>query len=177
MEADRTDKPVMMVKEEAVSEAHWFGPQLDRPFQERIDRIWFNCVHAMRIIRIRTNRQRSGKMFVSDGVQPGNPMLAFNAKIWPCTSPPRVTIGTSLSSLRLSPRQRYFSCRRAADCSEPTNSMYTMDNRTKLDSLLNGAPASFDGALLQVNPGTYHMMCTRNNNFSNRAQKGTLIVK
>jgi hypothetical protein len=88
----------------------------------------------------------------------------------------------------------YFSCISAADCTGKDAS-YTFQNKApKLDNLLNVAPASFDGlyffffdidfltfcfilgALLQVNSGTYNMMCTRNNNFSNRAQKGTLIV-
>jgi hypothetical protein len=45
---------------------------------------------------------------------------------------------------------------------------------------LNGAPARFpidplDG-LVELRQGTYHYMCTRNNNFSNRAQKGSIIV-
>ncbi|CAF1590822.1 unnamed protein product [Adineta ricciae] len=70
----------------------------------------------------------------------------------------------------------YYRCQRAADCTG-INSPYSFEAQTtKLNSLLDNAPASFEGALLQVNPGTYHMMCTRNNNFSNRAQKGTLIV-
>ncbi|CAF3557305.1 unnamed protein product [Rotaria sordida] len=70
----------------------------------------------------------------------------------------------------------YYRCQRAVDCTG-INNLYTVETQTtKLDSLLKKAPASFEGALLQANPGTYHMMCTRNNNFSNRAQKGTLIV-
>jgi hypothetical protein len=70
----------------------------------------------------------------------------------------------------------YYRCISAANCAG-ADASFTVDTKgTKLDNLLNLAPASFDGALLQVNPGTYHMTCTRNNNFSNRAQKGTLIV-
>ncbi|CAF3378034.1 unnamed protein product [Rotaria socialis] len=70
----------------------------------------------------------------------------------------------------------YYRCQRAADCTG-ANSPYTLGSQTKqLDSLLDVASASFAGAVLKVNPGTYHMMCTRNNNFSNRAQKGTLTV-
>lgn len=70
----------------------------------------------------------------------------------------------------------YYRCKHAADC-PGGDSGYIYDTATtKLDSLLNVAPASFEGALLKVNRGTYHMMCTRNNNFSNRAQKATLIV-
>jgi plastocyanin len=48
---------------------------------------------------------------------------------------------------------------------------------TNFDPLLNDAPPSLiGGMLLKFNAGTYHYMCTRNNNFSNRSQKGTLIV-
>jgi len=44
------------------------------------------------------------------------------------------------------------------------------------DNLLNNAPASYNGGLLRFEPGTYHYMCTRNNNFSNRSQKATITV-
>jgi hypothetical protein len=41
---------------------------------------------------------------------------------------------------------------------------------------LNNAPARFDGGLQQFPSGTYHYISTRNNNFSNRAQKGSIVV-
>jgi hypothetical protein len=42
---------------------------------------------------------------------------------------------------------------------------------------LNAAPAYFDGGLIRVNlTGEFHYMSSRNNNFSNRGQKGTIIV-
>lgn len=41
---------------------------------------------------------------------------------------------------------------------------------------LNSAPARFDGGLQQFSAGTYQYVSTRNNNFSNRSQKGTLVV-
>jgi len=46
------------------------------------------------------------------------------------------------------------------------------------DNLLNNAPASLiGGIIMKVNTaGEYNYMCTRNNNFSNRSQKGVLIV-
>jgi len=45
------------------------------------------------------------------------------------------------------------------------------------DNLLNDAPASLiGGVVMQVQAGEYNYMCTRNNNFSNRSQKGVLIV-
>jgi len=53
------------------------------------------------------------------------------------------------------------------------------------DPLLDNAPASLvGGVILQINPNfgltgtnvTYNYMCTRNNNFSNRSQKGAITV-
>jgi hypothetical protein len=49
--------------------------------------------------------------------------------------------------------------------------------KTALNVLLNNAPASYRGMLLRFAPGEYYYMCTRNNNFSNRNQKGRLVVK
>lgn len=45
-----------------------------------------------------------------------------------------------------------------------------------LQVLLNNAPASFPGGLFRFAKGRYNYMCTRNHNFSNRDQKGHLIV-
>ena len=43
--------------------------------------------------------------------------------------------------------------------------------------LLNNAPASYPGALLRfTKKACYHYICSRNNNFSNRSQKGTLCI-
>jgi hypothetical protein len=48
---------------------------------------------------------------------------------------------------------------------------------TNFDPLLNDAPPSLiGGVVMKVQAGTYNYMCTRNNNFSNRSQKGSLIV-
>lgn len=47
-----------------------------------------------------------------------------------------------------------------------------------VDPLLNDAPATFNFYPLRLNrTGTFHYACTRNNNFSNRGQKGTIVVK
>jgi hypothetical protein len=49
---------------------------------------------------------------------------------------------------------------------------------TNFNPTLDNAPASLiGGVLMQPSEGTYNYMCTRNNNFSNRSQKGTLIVE
>lgn len=43
--------------------------------------------------------------------------------------------------------------------------------------VLNAAPAYFDGGLIELRrQGTMHFMSTRNNAFSNRSQKMTIIV-
>lgn len=47
---------------------------------------------------------------------------------------------------------------------------------TGLNVLLNNAPASYPGGLFRFKKGRYNYMCTRNHNFSNRDQKGHLIV-
>ncbi len=50
--------------------------------------------------------------------------------------------------------------------------------RTKLDDELNNASSSFQGMVLKwTKEGTYYYMCTRNNNFTNRSQKGRLTIK
>ena len=49
--------------------------------------------------------------------------------------------------------------------------------KAALNNELNNAPASYRGMLLKFAPGSYYYMCTRNNNFSNRNQKGRLFVR
>lgn len=64
----------------------------------------------------------------------------------------------------------YFPC---AQC----GSKYSLENQRKaMDDDLDNAPASYRGMLLQFNPGEYPFMSTRNNAFTNRSQKGKLIV-
>jgi len=51
------------------------------------------------------------------------------------------------------------------------------DQYTNFNPTLDNAYASLIGGVsFQPGEGTYNYMCTRNNNFSNRSQKGTLIV-
>jgi len=66
----------------------------------------------------------------------------------------------------------YYKCVNAATCGGDS-----VQAKGQMNNLLNNAPASFDGVVLQIQKGTYHYMCSRNNNFSNRSQKGTIIVK
>ncbi|XP_048739300.1 protein DD3-3-like isoform X2 [Ostrea edulis] len=70
----------------------------------------------------------------------------------------------------------YYRCVKKVDCPETTHNDYIVETKTKMNNLLNNAPASFTGAVLKFRRGTYHYASTRNNNFSNRSQKSTLIV-
>lgn len=69
----------------------------------------------------------------------------------------------------------YYTCINFADCSDQSGQ--SVEKKNKLDNKLNIASASYEGAVLKFKAGTYHYMCTRNNNFTNRSQKGTIIVK
>jgi hypothetical protein len=51
-------------------------------------------------------------------------------------------------------------------------------NNIILDDQLNNASASFPGMVMKwANAATYYFMCTRNNNFTNRSQKGRLTIR
>ena len=53
-----------------------------------------------------------------------------------------------------------------------------VDKKTKMSNVLDNAPASYEGAVLRfTKKGTYHIMCTRNNSFSNRSQKAAITVE
>ena len=52
----------------------------------------------------------------------------------------------------------------------------SVDSKNEMNNLLNNAPASFRGALVRFQRGVYHYICSRNNNFTNRSQKGTITV-
>ena len=46
-----------------------------------------------------------------------------------------------------------------------------------MSNLLNNSPASFPGVILKLKKGTYNYVCSRNNAYTNRSQKATIIVK
>ncbi|KAI0209873.1 Protein DD3-3 [Lamellibrachia satsuma] len=64
----------------------------------------------------------------------------------------------------------YFVCVKKSDCSK------SGEDSVLLNTKLDNASPSYEGALLKFKKGRYHYMCTRNNNYTNRSQKGTLIV-
>ena len=53
----------------------------------------------------------------------------------------------------------------------------SVENKEMLNNLLDNAFASFYGPILKFSPGTYNYTCTRNNNFTNRSQKGLIVVQ
>ena len=66
----------------------------------------------------------------------------------------------------------YFRCVDAATCGAES-----VQNKAAVSNVLDNAPASYGGALIQFASGEYFYMCSRNNNFTNRSQKGRLSVK
>lgn len=64
----------------------------------------------------------------------------------------------------------YYECYTTGKC---TKSMQTYEPR--LNRLLNNIVPSF-GTVLRLKRGTYHYICSRNNNFTNRSQKGMITV-
>ena len=66
----------------------------------------------------------------------------------------------------------YYLCMKAETCAGNS-----VESKVKMDKLLNNAPASFGGMLVEFAKGMYHYICSRNNNFTNRSQKGTIEVK
>ena len=54
---------------------------------------------------------------------------------------------------------------------------YVTSNKDAMQQQLNNAPASYFGHVLKFNKaGVFFYICTRNNNFTNRSQKGVLTV-
>jgi len=66
-----------------------------------------------------------------------------------------------------------FSAEHNANCDG-----HSLDTKAQtMNNLLNNAPASFPGIVLQLKPGTYNYTCSRNNAYTNRSQKATIIVE
>ena len=63
----------------------------------------------------------------------------------------------------------YYDCQ--SGCTEEV-----VNKTPSLNQLLDNAPASFEGVVLRFAPGNYYYICSRNNNFTNRSQKGQLTV-
>lgn len=68
----------------------------------------------------------------------------------------------------------YYQCVNQATCSKS----FQNNNRDPLNPDLNNAPSSLSGALVRFTKANqiYYYICSRNNNFSNRSQKGSINV-
>ena len=68
----------------------------------------------------------------------------------------------------------YYEC--TTGCTKSIENLLSIDR--PMNPKLNNAPASFGGNLIRFKSGgqTHHFMSTRNNNFSNRAQKSHIKV-
>jgi len=49
-------------------------------------------------------------------------------------------------------------------------------DKEQMNQLLNNVSPSFEGFVLKLQQGTYRYICSRNNNFTNRSQKGMINV-
>ena len=52
----------------------------------------------------------------------------------------------------------------------------SIEEKDVVDGTLDNAPGSYHGAVLQFEPGLYYYTSTRNNAFTNRRQKGDILV-
>ena len=65
----------------------------------------------------------------------------------------------------------YYRCVQSTTCTD------SVQTKATLQQLLNNASPLFEGAILRfTRHGTYYYICSRNNNFTNRSQKGQLTV-
>ena len=68
----------------------------------------------------------------------------------------------------------YYTCRANTVCGAES-----VETKTPLNRLLNNASPSFEGAVVRFPVSarkSYSYICSRNNNFTNRSQKGMLTV-
>uniref|UniRef100_A0A0L8HLP4 Protein DD3-3 n=1 Tax=Octopus bimaculoides TaxID=37653 RepID=A0A0L8HLP4_OCTBM len=70
----------------------------------------------------------------------------------------------------------YYTCVNSAKCPAALANE-SLDKKAKMNNVLNNAPASYKGVLLSIKKGNYYYLCSRNNNFTNRSQKGVIHVK
>jgi len=70
----------------------------------------------------------------------------------------------------------YYRCEEShVGCSQDPE--FVLAENAELNNELDNAPASYGGVVLRfTDTGSYYFMCTRNNNFTNRSQKGGFTV-
>lgn len=107
---------------------------------------------------------------------------------WACMAPKSTVTGTGTTSAKDWTDLGYEPVSRGACALRMSSSGYYNDfgeasTKPTLSVLLNNAPASLVGGQILKPPTSvtdrqdYHFMCTRNNNFSNRSQKGVFRVE
>merc|ERR1712038_50608 len=69
----------------------------------------------------------------------------------------------------------YYMCKDSGSSSCP-HPEEAVDTKEPMQGQLNNASPSYAGMVLKFTQGIYNYMCTRNNAFTNRSQKGTLVV-
>ena len=67
----------------------------------------------------------------------------------------------------------FYKCKQAAICGAESFEQKT----EQFQAQFNNASPSYEGHVIIPSAGTYHYKCIRNDNFSNRSQKGSLIVE
>ena len=96
--------------------------------------------------------------------------LFANAEVlWKHTDHPNNMDGKDVAASMAS--SGYFKCMYASKCAGES-----VQNKNAIQNQLNNAPASYRGMVMKLKKGTYFYMCSRNNNFTNRSQKGKIVV-
>ena len=67
----------------------------------------------------------------------------------------------------------FYRCELKNDCE--ADSVQTKSNA--MNNRLDNVSPSFPGLIARFKQGSYYYMCSRNNNFTNRSQKGMIVVK
>lgn len=119
------------------------------------------------IVEIPNANSSYPKPFEQDGATDG----MFTAELlW--------TPGTTDKPMNPKDLVAYFASAGYYRCYAGCSATESVLEKEQMNQLLNNAPASFEGAVLRyTRSGVYHYMCSRNNNFTNRSQKGQLTVQ
>jgi len=65
----------------------------------------------------------------------------------------------------------YYHCKDTSECGDDS-----FQQKRRIQERMDNAPASFHGEMFVPPVGEFHYKCLRNDNFSNRSQKGTIRV-
>ena len=103
-------------------------------------------------------------------VAPDHKHTLFQNAEWVWSSHDKGNVDNQAFNLALSmATSGYYQCKDDDECDKYYNG--------RLQDQLNNAPASYHGNIFVPDEGEYHYKCMRNDNFSNRSQKGTITVQ